>query len=315
MSPEPLLIVGAGRAGVTLAVALVRAGQPVRLVARRAERRSRVQAWLQRQGLTIEVLAAPEPAAVVVLAVPDRALTAAATALAASGAVAPDAIWLHLSGAAPGQAVQVPGGADELGAMHPLAALPDPLDLEDAAAAARPVCGATFAVAGTARAQAAAHALVDRLAGHIVAVADAERALYHAAAALAANDLVALLSVAERAAVAAGLTQQEARAGLGHLMQTALDAVRRLPDATPLRLGLTGAVARGDAATLARHMQALAHHDPASALLHAELSSELVDLVRDGGLGPAALTALDTVLAQVPRPRDEHESDGSETAR
>jgi predicted short-subunit dehydrogenase-like oxidoreductase (DUF2520 family) len=307
MLAEPLLIVGAGRAGVTLAVALLRAGQPVRLVARRSERRDKVQAWLQRHSLAIDVLAAPLPAAVVILAVPDRALAAAAHALVAANAVAPGAIWLHLSGAAPAQVLQVPGGATELGAMHPLAALPDPLDLEDAAAAVRPVFGATFALAGTHRAQEMAASLVAHMAGHIVAVADAARPLYHAAAALAANDLVALLSVAERAAIAGGLTPEQARTGLGHLMQTALDAVRRLPNATPLRLGLTGAVARGDAATLARHMQALAGHDPASALIHMELSSELVELMREGGLGPAALTALDSVLAQVHRPDEDSE--------
>ena len=56
------------------------------------------------------------------------------------------------------------------------------------------------------------------------------------AAALAANDLVALLHMAENAAVAAGLTPEQARDGLGHLMQTALDAVRRLPNGAPLRL-------------------------------------------------------------------------------
>lgn len=304
MRAESLLIVGAGRAGVTLAVALTRAGRTVRLVARRVERRAHVQAWLQRQGLVIEVLAAPVPAPIIVLAVPDRALAAAAHSLVADQAVAPDAVWLHLSGAAPWQVLQLAGGADDLAAMHPLAALPEPLDVEDADAARRPLAGATFAVAGTPRAQAVAHDLVAALGGHVVAIADAARPLYHAAAALAANDLLALLHVAEQAAIAAGLTPEQAREGLGHLMQTALDAVRRLPSATPLRQALTGAVARGDAATLARHMQALATHDPATALIHCELSSELVNLMRDGGLGPAALAALDTVLAQTPRPGD-----------
>lgn len=300
MATDHVLIVGAGRAGVSLAVALARAEWHVQLVARRAERRAEVEAWLARASLEVEVCAAPTRAGTVILAVPDRALAAAATALVAAEAVAPDAIWLHLSGAAPWQVLQVPGGALELAGMHPLAALPDPLDLQDAEAALRPLRGATFAVAGTPRAEQLARTIVALLAGRPVAVPDTARALYHASAALAANDLVGLLHVAEGAAVAAGLSPQDARAGLTHLMQTALDAVRRLPDDAPLRLGLTGAVARGDAATLARHMTALDAHDRTAALLHAELSSQLVDLVRDSGLGPAALAALDTVLAQVP---------------
>ena len=300
---DPVLIVGAGRAGLSLAVALRRAGQPVHLYARRPERLAAVTAWLARHGVDVAVTDRAERAQLVIFAVPDRALSAAAQAMAEL--THPNASWLHLSGAAPWQVLQVAGGATELAAMHPLAALPDPLDLDDAAAAIRPLHGATYAVAGTATAAAQARALVDLLAGHVVTVADSARALYHASAALAANDLVALLHVAEEAAIAAGLSPPQARAGLSHLMQTALDAVQRLPATAPLRMGLTGAVARGDAATLARHMQALADHDPATALIHCELSSELVELMREGGtLGPAALTALDAVLAQTPRPSD-----------
>ena len=301
---EPVLIVGAGRAGTTLAVALVRAGQPVELVARRAERRAAVIQWLKQQQIDLLVRAEPIAAAVVVLAVPDRALTVTAQGLVAAGVVADHACWLHLSGAASWQLLQVPGGAEELAAMHPLAALPDPLDLDDVAAAIRPCRGATFAVAGTDAARAVASALIARLGGHVVAVADDARPLYHAAAALAANDLVALLHMAENAAVAAGLTPEQARDGLGHLMQSALDAVRRLPNGAPLRLGLTGAVARGDASTLARHMQALAQHEPASAQIHSELSRELVNLMRGSNLGPATLAAMDTVLAQALPPDD-----------
>ena len=304
MPASRVLIVGAGRAGVTLAVALAAAGVDVQLVARRAQRRDEVTAWLRRQGLAIAVLPEPVAAPVIVLAVPDRALAAAAHALAAADGAGQQTQWLHLSGAAPWQVLQVPGATQELAAMHPLAALPDPLDLDSAAAAVRPLRGATFAVAGTPAAQATAAELVALLGGHVVAVADGARPLYHAAAALAANDLVALLQVAEQAAIAAGLTPAQARAGLGHLMQTALDAIRRLPDDAPLRLGLTGAVARGDAATVARHLQALNQHHPPTALLHCLLSAELVELMRDSALGPAALAALDTVLAQVPRPGD-----------
>ncbi len=300
MLADSVLIIGAGRAGLSVAVALARAGWLVQLVARRAERRAEVTAWLDRCGVNLDVLAAPTLAKLVVLAVPDRSLAVAAQALVTADAVAPDAVWLHLSGAAPWHVLRVAGGASELAGMHPLAALPDPLDLDDANAALRPLRGATFAVAGTDRAAALARELVGVLGGRAVRVADDARSLYHAAAALAANDLVALLHVAEGAAIAAGLAPEDARVGLTHLMQTALDAVRRLPPDAPLRLGLTGAVARGDAATLARHMDALAAHDRTAALLHAELSSQLVDLVRDGGLGPAALAALDTVLAQVP---------------
>lgn len=297
MAESRLSILGGGRAGLTLAVALAERGLGVDLVARRLERRHAVAAWLPR-GLEIRLQETLVAAERVVIAVPDRALAAVVAALPPAP---PAAIWLHLSGAVPWQVLRRAGGAAEIGALHPLAALTDPLDLGDAARTARPLCGATFAVAGTAAAEQWALALVARLGGEAVVVADGSRALYHAAAALAANDLVALLAVAEQAAVAAGLPQSAARRGLTHLAQTALDAVRRLPAETPWTAGLTGAVARGDADTLAGHLAALWRFDPAAAALHRDLSRQLLELVRQGGtLRPASLAALDVVLAGGP---------------
>ena len=83
-------------------------------------------------------------------------------------------------------------------------------------------------------------------------------------------------------------------------MQTALDAVRRVPSDAPLRLGLTGAVARGDAATLARHMAALAGHDPAAAL---KAFSDKLDAAMAGGARLPAGEDLAVQLVQLAHER------------
>ena len=76
-------------------------------------------------------------------------------------------------------------------ALHPLVPLPDP-----EVGAGRLAAGVTFAVAGDPVAGRDGRAL----GGRPVAVADADRAAYHAAACIAANHVVALLGQVERVA-------------------------------------------------------------------------------------------------------------------
>lgn len=289
------MIIGAGRAGLTLAVALASHGVAVVLVCRRDARRDRLKAWLAPLGLPITVCETAGPATHVILAVPDGAIAPVAAGLP----VLPGSVWLHLSGAQPWAILQRSDGPADVGALHPLAALPDPLDLAPSPAVLRPLHGATCAISGTPTAQAHARYLALLVKGRPVTVREDARALYHASAALAANDLVGLLALASQAAEEAGLSAEEARQGLTHLMQTALDAVVRLPLNAPIAHGLTGAVARGDAGTLARHLQALKPLSPEALAVHTALSRVLVEEVRSAGLlGDAALAGMHAVLAE-----------------
>jgi len=80
-----------------------------------------------------------------------------------------------------------------------------------------------------------------------------DRPTYHLAAALAANGTVALLSVAEKLLVEAGLNQRGVSRLLGALLGSVKDNVLELGVAR----ALTGPVRRGDAETLARHLRSL----------------------------------------------------------
>lgn len=142
--------------------------------------------------------------------------------------------------------------------LHPLVPLPNAAD-----GAARLRGGIAFAVAGDPVAEEMALAL----GGRPFAVADADRAAYHAAACVAANHVVALLGQVERIAASAGL---ELDAFLG-LSRAAIDDVARLGPAR----ALTGPAARGDWDTLERHRRALPAEERPGYLAGVTLASRL----------------------------------------
>ena len=124
-------------------------------------------------------------------------------------------------------------------AVHPLVALPTP------ALGARRLVGAWFAVAG----DPLAHDVVRALRGRWFEVADADRPAYHAAAVTASNHLVALMGQVEDVSWAVGVPFE----AYVDLAQATLDNVAALGPAA----ALTGPAARGDEATIRRHLRAL----------------------------------------------------------
>lgn len=210
-------IIGRGRVGTALAAALAAAGERVVGPLGRGER-------------------APADVDVVVLAVPDGAIAAAAASIPEGPVVG------HCSASAPLALL----GARDAFSFHPLLPITGP-DITFA--------GGTCAIGSNApRAQGAAERLASVLRMRIARVRDEDRALYHAAASLAANYLVTLEGEAERLMQAVGVE----RALVAPLVRAALDnwAVRGARDA------LTGPIVRGDEATVARQRAAIAARAP-----------------------------------------------------
>jgi predicted short-subunit dehydrogenase-like oxidoreductase (DUF2520 family) len=216
-----LRVIGAGRAGGALMGALGEAGWRVRTALGRHDD--------------------PAPAAVgvdlLVIATPDDAIADTARR------VRPEAttVVAHLSGSL-GLEVLVPHA--RRAGLHPLVALPD------ASVGARRLRGAWFATAG----DPVVDEVVTALEGRAVAVSDEQRVLYHAAACVASNHLVALLGSVQRIAEEAGVPL----AAYLDLVRSTVDNVDDLGPAA----ALTGPVARGDEATVARHRSALARSTP-----------------------------------------------------
>jgi predicted short-subunit dehydrogenase-like oxidoreductase (DUF2520 family) len=197
-----------------------------------------------------------------VVATPDRAVAPVAAAVrpAAPGA---GGVVAHLAGSL-GLASLAPHAA--IAALHPLVSLPSP-----EVGAARLRSGPWFAVAGHPIAQ----RVVADLGGRWFEVADADRATYHAAAAVASNHLVALLGQVERLARGIGVPPEAYLA----LAADTLANVAALGAAE----ALTGPVARGDWDTVARHLAAL---DPEEQEAYRALAAAARRLVDGTGLPP-----------------------------
>ena len=89
-----------------------------------------------------------------------------------------------------------------------------------------------------------------------LAIKPEAKALYHASAVTSAGLLVSLMDAAFAMAGNAGLSALQAREMLLPLARSCIDNLERLPP----NEALTGPVARGDDATLARHRRALERH-------------------------------------------------------
>ena len=175
---------------------------------------------------------------VVLLCVPDGAIAGAAAALPER----PGRLVGHCSGAT-GLDVLLP---HEGFSLHPLMTVTDRgADLRGAGAA---VDGATP------RALEAARSLAAALGLRAVRVAPEDRVAYHTAASVASNLLVTLEAAAERLAASAGVD----RALLVPLVRATVENwAAHGPEAA-----LTGPVARGDEATVARQRAAVAERAP-----------------------------------------------------
>ena len=238
-------VVGAGRVGTALAVALGRAGHEVSVVSavsdasiRRIEQRL--------PGVAIrhppEVVASAD---LVLMTVPDDVLPGLVAGLAATGAAVEGRLIAHASGRH-GLGVLDPvarAGALPL-ALHPVMTFtgrPDDIDR---------LAGISFGVTAPDPLRPVAEALVVEMGGEPVFIAEEQRDLYHAALASGANYLVTLVVQASDLLRDAGVTHPARM--LGPLLSAALDNALRLGDAA-----LTGPVARGDADTVASHVNAL----------------------------------------------------------
>jgi predicted short-subunit dehydrogenase-like oxidoreductase (DUF2520 family) len=235
-------ILGAGRAGRALATTLRRRGLEVD----GPHDRTAVAALVAGTRPVDPVDAVD----VVVLAVPDGAIAGLAAGLAPD----PDVVVVHLAGSL---GLDVLAPHPRRGALHPLVAIPAGDRGADALA------GAWCAVAG----DPVVDDLVAALGGRSFTVADADRARYHAAACVAANHVVAVLGQAARLAAGVGAPPE----ALWALAAGAVADVAALGPAA----ALTGPVARGDWATVARHLAALPADERDGYLAGARLADRL----------------------------------------
>lgn len=272
-------VIGAGRMGQGIALALSRSGAEVSLLGRTAKAvpaplAVRVDGWSE----------GCRAAEVILIATPDAAIPVVAERLLADRCLSPHAAVLHLSGLLDRGALAVlaPTGAG-LGSFHPLQTVADP------ATAGERFRGAYAGIEGDASALSAGERLAERLGMTPVRIPADAKAAYHAGATIVANYTVALMGMAVRLAKSAGVPAELAGKIYLPLLHGAAVNLDRLAPAE----ALTGAIRRGDAGTVAAHLGALT---PADRLLYAVVGLEALTLSREAGLEEGAATELERLL-------------------
>ena len=269
-SSRAIGLIGPGRAGVGLALALAQAGYSVRLHGRH---KKSVPAPLT---LTIGDSSKPPPwigdVEIVILTVRDDAITPLATSLATARAIGERHVVLHLSGAQGQEALGplVPSRA-ALGSLHPLQTIVEP------ELAPGRLKGAWAAVEGMPRAVGAGERIAQDLGMRPFRIATKSKAIYHAGAVFASNYLVVVEAIAQRLLRHAGLSDADAWAALRPLVEGTLENLSRHEP----REALTGPVVRGDTATIVRHLESLAVDD---AKLYRALGRAALELAQKQGM-------------------------------
>jgi predicted short-subunit dehydrogenase-like oxidoreductase (DUF2520 family) len=258
------LVLGRGRLGRSLSGALAAAGIPARLLPGR-DREESLKVVLE------------SPDCLVVLAVPDQFIGGLAERLAAQPGLPPGASFVHLSGALGLGALQpLAAIGRRVGCFHPLQPFP----------AVRGPEAFHGCVCSLDASHALLYAELEALAGALGAIPrrlpEQWRPLYHAAAVMASSYLVVLAAQAAEMLQAAGWSRPDALQALLPLMRGTLDnlGMEGLPG------GLSGPMRRGDAATVARHIEAI---EAAGALAE---TAKIYRLLGQAAIGLAAETGL-----------------------
>jgi predicted short-subunit dehydrogenase-like oxidoreductase (DUF2520 family) len=239
---KPLVVVGSGRVGGSLARAMGHAGADARLVSRDEP---------------------VEGAGAVLLCVPDDAIGEICERIAED---TPPFVG-HVSGASTLDVLEsARGRGASTFSLHPLQTFAD---------GETAVSGTPAAIAGSDEAALSfARSLAEVLGMRPFEVPEESRAAYHAAAAMASNLLVALEESAAELAERVGI--EDARELLAPLvLRAAANWAERGPAA------LTGPIARGDRATVERHREALADAAPELLPLYDALAARAKAVARE----------------------------------
>jgi predicted short-subunit dehydrogenase-like oxidoreductase (DUF2520 family) len=282
-SDRAIGIIGPGRAGVGLALALAQAGYTVFLHGRQKKSVPSSLTFTTGDG------GKPPPwiddTDVVLLAVRDDAITPLAQSLAQARAIVERHVVLHLSGAQGQEALgPLVTSRAALGSFHPLQTIVEP---ELAPARLR---GAWAAVEGMPRAVEAGERIAQDIGMRPFRIATKAKPIYHAGAVFASNYLVVVEAVAQRLLRHAGLSDADAWAALRPLVLGTLENLSRHEP----REALTGPVIRGDTATILRHLESLAVDD---AKLYRALGRAALELAQKQGMDEKTAKKIADALA------------------
>ena len=244
-----IAIVGAGRVGRALARKLHENDWTIAAVVAGSESSARS---------AVRVIGAGRPqhqlsrrifdADIVLISTPDDAISGVAAKLAQlGGQECRGKIVIHTSGALDHTALDALARAGAATAsMHPLQTF--------GGRGAPPLEGVAFVIQGHRKAQAAARKIIHALGGVAIALQAGAKPAYHAAGNFASGYLLAVIETAIRILMSLGFSRRRAKMALLPLIHQTLANFERFG----AHAAWTGPIARGDYATVSRHMRSLA---------------------------------------------------------
>lgn len=240
---QTVSIVGLGRAGGALSIALSRAGVHVDQLIYRAE--ATVASWLDPQKLAAIDSVDAIHSDILIVATADQDIRSTSEVLAQMADL--PRVVLHLSGSLSSNELSTLKKKDvAIGSMHPLVSISDP------ELGAERFCGSYFCIEGDFHAVDSAGWLVEMLGGKHFSIETSLKPLYHASAVMASGNVTALFDAAIEMLSKCGLSRKDAHRILFPLLQS---TVSNLADRSTAQ-ALTGPFVRGDKAALERHLNA-----------------------------------------------------------
>lgn len=284
-----LNIVGPGRVGRTLGVLWRRAAVfEIQDVIATTEARARSAVEYLGAGSPGAQMRQARAAAVWMLSTPDDEIVNCARTLAEMGILRERDIVFHCSGALSSAELELAArcGA-RVASVHPLKSFAQPQT------AASSFAGTWCAAEGDAAALAVLEPAFSRIGGSVIRIESKAKPLYHAGSVIASNYLVALLEAALQCYEHAGIRRDDALTLMTPLVRETFDNVLHLGTAG----ALTGPIARGDAALVARQRETLERSAPELVALYRQLGAVAVRLARETGKADAdALAAIEKIL-------------------
>ncbi|MBN1828596.1 MAG: DUF2520 domain-containing protein [Deltaproteobacteria bacterium] len=254
MKKESICIIGCGKVGTAVAFLLNRAGYPVSsLMDLNPEARKRAYSLIGAPSYD-NASAAAAAAEIVFITTNDDSIENVCNEIASRGALNGNKLVIHTSGAG---GLSLFAAAKKCGAsiacIHPIQSFTTIEGIIDT------LPGSFFGItAAEETAKSKALALVKALGGKPIFVDDRYKPLYHAAACIASNYLVALLDASSDLYQSIGLSEDDALRCLLPLVDGTLANIRK----RGLRHSLTGPIARGDIGTIEGHAEALRNISP-----------------------------------------------------
>jgi predicted short-subunit dehydrogenase-like oxidoreductase (DUF2520 family) len=254
MGMQSVSIIGVGRIGGALAIALARSGFEIEfLIHRDPSTANLVSSYLSP---TVKLISASDElpdlhSHIVLVTTPDPDIALIGQRL--DGRLKPGCVVLHTSGSLSSEIFSgLASTGLHVGSMHPL------VSVSDAISGADNLANVYFCVEGDQVAVSTARTIVESLGGRPFSIDSAHKPLYHAAAVTACGHLVALIDIAIEMLSKCGVEKERAKEILLPLITS---TVNNLQTQTPAR-ALTGSFARMDSSAVERHLAAIGREMP-----------------------------------------------------